>query len=356
MATIKEVAKEAHVSIATVSRILNNDQSIVVLDETRQRVLEVAKKLDYKPLRQRSRKQYVKKTIRTWKIGILTWNNTEDDKEDPYFKEIIDGIEEQAYELDMRIVQTVRLRRRTGEEKLHELDGIIVIGKSVADDIASLYPGKNIVFVDQNPDKARFDSVTSDLAQASENVLNHLLSLGHRRIGFIGGREFTQRTDGSEKQAVDQRLAHYIRYMKDRQLYEEGLVYLGNDEIGDWNSYAGYQLMREALRQENLPEAFFIASDPMALGAIRALHEKGLKVPQHTAIVSVDDIEYASYVTPPLTTTKLHSTQMGRTAAHLLRNRIEGRDVPLQVIVPTEMVIRDSCGWRKKHTEGEDVS
>ncbi|PRO67295.1 LacI family DNA-binding transcriptional regulator [Alkalicoccus urumqiensis] len=351
LATIREVAEAANVSIATVSRILNDDQSIVVLDETRQRVVEVARKMEYQPMKRRSKKAYVKKTVRAWKIGILTWNNTEDDQEDPYFREIIEGIQAKAEELEMHVEVTLRLRRLQGEGALEQLDGIIVIGKSTAEDIEALYPHPNIVFVDQSPDKSRFDSVLADLDQASENVLQHLMQLGHKKVGFLGGREMTQYLHQRNKEAVDPRLTYFIRFMKERNLYEEALVFLGDDTIGDWSSHAGYHMMKQALAQGELPSAFFAASDPIALGAIRALNEAGYSVPHDTAIVSVDDVEFAKYVTPPLTTTKLYGGQMGRTACSLLLERMEGRDVPLQVIVPTTMIVRESCGAKAAHSD-----
>lgn len=102
--------------------------------------------------------------------------------------------------------------------------------------------------------------------------------------------------------------------------------------------------MKKAIKKGDLPTAFFVASDPMAIGAIRALLESNIGVPDEVAIVSVDDIEMAAFVSPPLTTVKMYSEQMGRVAVNLILERISGREIPLKVEVPTKLIIRDSCG------------
>ncbi|AJD90304.1 hypothetical protein JMA_09870 [Jeotgalibacillus malaysiensis] len=347
MANIRDVANKSKVSIATVSRILNGDKNLVVLEETRERVLAAIEELEYKPVGGRGRKKQHQVVLPKRKIGLLTWNSEEDDKADPYFKEIMYGIEDKAKELNMDIVITRRLREWRQEDQLEEVDGIIVIGKSSAADIAEIYQGKNIVFIDQSPEKHNFDSVRPDLEQATEEALEHLMLLGHRSIGFIGGREFKERTLSKKLEVHDARFVHFRRYMLERNLYRDEYTFLGNDDVGDWTTKAGYELMKKAISQKRIPTAFFIASDPMAIGAMRALHEAGYRVPEDVSLASVDDIDFALYVTPPLTTTRLFSRQIGMSAVQLLKERIEGREVPLNVTVSTELKIRQSTGKRE---------
>lgn len=102
--------------------------------------------------------------------------------------------------------------------------------------------------------------------------------------------------------------------------------------------------MKAAIKQGNLPQAFFIASDPLAIGALKALQEAEISVPQQVALIGFDDIEMASFVSVPLTTVKIFTEQMGRTAVNLLMERINGRSIPIKAVISTKLIVRESCG------------
>lgn len=140
----------------------------------------------------------------------------------------------------------------------------------------------------------------------------------------------------------DERLSTYKRYIGEKKIENTQDSYVGEFTLSD-----GYALMQQAIAGGNLPQAFFIASDSMAVGALRALQEKNIKVPEDVAIVSFNDIEMAAYVNPPLTTVKVHTEQMGSVAVKLLLDRLAGREIPLKVTVPTELIVRESCGAKK---------
>lgn len=110
----------------------------------------------------------------------------------------------------------------------------------------------------------------------------------------------------------------------------------------------GYRLMKKAIDQGHLPEAFFIASDSMAIGALKALQEAGLQVPRDTAIVSFNGIEEAEFASTPLTTVKVYTEEMGRTGVKLLLDRLNGRTLPQHVTLPTTLIVRQSCGCTAK--------
>ncbi|SDY30759.1 LacI family transcriptional regulator [Evansella caseinilytica] len=340
MATIKDVAREANVSIATVSRVLNNDETLLVMEETRERILTIAKKLNYTPnRRKKSKSTNTRDATAAATIGILMWATKEDETNDPFFMSIREGIEKQCAELQVEIAKIVRLKTNI-EYDLNDLDAVIVIGRIDPAEVESVFADSSrIVYVNDSPDPLQYDSVIVDLEEATANVLKYFTSLGHNRIGFIAGQEYIQKFRTKEVFHEESRLKAYERYMKDNGLYNQNDLY-----IGDWTTVSSYELMKEAIRKGDLPTAFFIASDSMAIGAIRALHEGGKSVPGDVAVISVNDIELAAFMTPPLTTVKIYSEQIGRTAVNLLIEKLHGRDIPLKVVVPTKLIVRGSCG------------
>ncbi|MFC4766184.1 LacI family DNA-binding transcriptional regulator [Effusibacillus consociatus] len=344
MATLKDIALRANVSNATVSRVLNQDHTLSVTEETRQRILAIAEQLKYKPSRKRNIKHNVN-IEENAKLGLLLWCSQQEEYNDPYFLSIREGIEREFSDLGIEIAKTMRAGGNGSDFSVNELDGLIVVGKIAADDIEKIsMQMNNIVFVDYSPDPERYDSVVIDFGRATETAIEYLLNLGHKKIGYIGGRIYIG-THGSERRTElpDERLVTYEKIMKNRGLDHSNHFYLG-----DWTTTDGYEMMKRAIEKGNLPSAFLVASDPMAIGAVRALHEAGIKVPDDVAIVSFDDIELAQYVTPSLTTVKAFTEQMGRTAVNLLLERLNGREVPLKVVVPTKLVIRQSCGGERK--------
>lgn len=332
LATIKEIADKANVSIGTVSRVLNNDKTLTVLEETRERILNIAKELNY------TKKVKVRKNIsETHSIGIVMSISKEMEFDDPYFLTIRQGIEKQCLKVGIRIAEVVRV----GEGKLESLanySGVVIVGELNSERIIALQSyNKNLVFVNSSPNSEMFDSVISDLKGCAEKALNHLFHLGHKKVGFIGGVD-------TECQNKNQGCKEVRREVYEEILTKKGLLDEKNIYFANWSTANGYELMKKAIKKGDLPTAFFVASDPMAIGAIRALLESNIGVPDEVAIVSVDDIEMAAFVSPPLTTVKMYSEQMGRVAVNLILERISGREIPLKVEVPTKLIIRDSCG------------
>ncbi|GAB2699215.1 LacI family DNA-binding transcriptional regulator [Paenibacillus thermoaerophilus] len=340
MATIKDIAQQAHVSAATVSRVLNNDASLSVSEETRERIFMIAEQLNYKPSRIKRLKN--ENRLSRKEIGLFLWATPEDEKHDPYFLSIRRGIEMRCEELGIAIGKVMRGNSQPDIQPMDHLDGLIVVGSVDEQDISKLFRNKNaVVLVNHTEDLKGYDSVKLYFKQAVEDVMNHLFSLGHTEIGYIGGNEHIYKLGPDHKgQPVnDPRRVHFERIMKEKGWLKPEFVH-----TGEWTTNSGYEIMREMLKQPNRPTACFIASDPMAIGALRALHEQGVKVPEEMAIVGFDDIEVSAYVNPPLTTVKVYPEQLGKTAVQLLLERLEGREVPLHVTVATTLVVRDSCG------------
>lgn len=332
MATIKEIAKKAGVSSATVSRVLNYDASLSVSDEKRQRILEIAEELSYKPPRRRRGKQEAGK----YRIGLIHWYTMNQELDDPYYMSIRLGIEKICYEQSVEIVKIFNPASYDFHQ-LESVDGFIAIGKFTDQQISTFYEHTpNIVFVDSSPQEDRFDSVVIDFERAVINALDHLWAQGHRRIGYIGGREYI----GEENLALgERREAVFKTHMRTLGAYDADRVH-----VGLFLAESGYRLMKEALeRHPEMPQAFFVASDSIAIGALRAIHEFGYSVPNDVSIISFNDIPTSGFTVPPLTTIHVHKEFMGETAVCLLLERIvKKRDISKKVIVPTYLNCRES--------------
>ncbi|WP_238650352.1 substrate-binding domain-containing protein [Paenibacillus piscarius] len=326
MATIKDIAREAGVSAATVSRVLNNDPSLAVSEDTRSRVFAVAGKLGYKPSRVRQRKR--ESELGSKSVTLLLWCSAEEEREDPYFGSIRRGVELRCEELGLVLGQT--LRGRNAQATLRAGDGLIAVGGNFdPGELARLHPDPGTtVLVDQYLERPDYDTVRTHFRQAVDQALGHLLALGHRDIAFIGGANEDER-----------RRHHYMRVMQSQGCYDPALV-----RTGSWTSADGYRMMGELLSGTKRPTACFAASDPLAVGALRALHDRGIQVPAEMAVVGFDDIEMAGYVQPPLTTVRAYPEQMGKAAVQLLAERFEGREAPSHSIIGTKLIVRESSG------------
>ena len=341
MTTIKDIATLANVSTATVSRILNNDATLSVTDETRKKVLDVVNELDYKPLRKKSVK--AEKKIESFNIGLIFLN---DESVDPYFQSIRLGVEGTCSYFPINIVSAMVVGKSViTSEILSELDGLIVIGDIDTEEIKEIYyQNNNIVVVDYLPSNdSNVDVVISDFEDATKQILDYLLDLGHQDIAYVGGRGLVHGVvSGKMVEKVDVRKSTFEKIVKEKGLYNPSYVL---EE--DWGPANGYSLTKQLLEKGKFPSAIVVGSDPMALGVLRALHESGIHVPTDVSVVSFDDIEAAAYVNPRLSTVKVHGEEMGRAAVKLLYDRLLGRKIPMKVILPTELIIRDSTSSKK---------
>ena len=336
MATIKEIAKKAGVSTTTVSRVLNNDLTLSVAPKTRERIYQAAEELHYKAFKQKNRQQQ-RRSRTDHKIGIITECSYENEIEDPYFLTIRQGIEMACSKQGVMLNKIFRVG--DGEPiQLHALDGLIIIGKVSASLLSQVKNEmEHVVIVNYAPDTDHFDSIVIDFDSATNMALDYLASLGHDTIGFIGGKEYIA---NSNIESEEQRLQAYKRFMEKKK----GIATTDQDvHMGDFSMTEGYRLMKRAINKGYLPTAFFIASDSMAIGALRALQEAGLRVPEDVSIVGFNDIQVASFTNPPLTTVKVYTEQMGELAVKLLISKWKGRDLPIKVVVPTKLMVRESC-------------
>lgn len=328
MATIKDIAAKVNLSIATVSRVLNEDPTLSVGKETRERILQAAKELNYD-------KHLKKKLIRPLRIAIIQWYTEAEELNDMYYYTIRAGVEKA---IEQKQHEFIRLFQHTDRKSWETIDGIIAIGKFSDDQMKKFHEWNPcICFVDNRHAFPLYDSVVVDFDQATTEVLDHFLRKGHRKIGILAGQETF--TDGIEM-PTDPRLKSFRSYLMAYNLYQENYCLTGSFTVA-----SGYEMMKQAIYslKDELPTAFFCANDSIAVGALKALHEENISVPDRVEIIGFNDASVAKYVHPPLSTVKVPTTLMGETAVSTLEEKItQNRLVAKQVTLATELIFRQS--------------
>lgn len=334
MVTIKDIANTAKVSKATVSRVLNNDQNLSVTEETRKRILNISKELGYVPIKKRQAQRennLVKK-----EIGIIMYCSQEYEWEDVYFLSIRKGIENECIRKGLSVRNIIHLGDDT-MDRINEFDGVIVVGgpgeqeEKMLDEVM----GTNVVYVNKLYDTENHDIINIDFKKAIKSALDYLFSIGHTKVGYIGGKEYR----GQHGPEIENpRKVAFQKIMEDKGHYNPDFVHLSDKFLMN----DGYQCMKKVLLSKHLPTAFFMASDAMAMGALRALHEENVKVPEDVSIISFNDIDMAKYTQPSLTTIKIYTEDMGKLAVNLLLDRFDGRTIPINVLVPSKLIVRES--------------
>lgn len=333
--TSRDVARLAGVSRTTVSLVLNDVPNARISPETRRRVLEAARQLGYRP----NAAARSLASQRAMTVGLVLCHPEEHVYTDPYLPQVLLGITSALRNTDYRLLieaapdpQAADYAALAVEKRI---DGFIISGPRM-DDTALLrlhQDGFPLVLLGTLPG-VDIPSVDVDNARAAYTAVHHLVRLGHRRIGMI--------TNGPLRYTASQeRLAGY------RQALERHGIPFNPDLVveGNFTAASGEIAMQRLLEVRPLPTAVFVASDTVALGALRLLRERGLRVPEDIALVGFDDIPLAAYVDPPLTTVRLPAYELGREAAQMLLTLVEKRPLPrTRVLLDTSLVVRASCG------------
>lgn len=330
MATIKDIASIAGVSISTVSRVLNFDETLNVSDSTRQKILKIADELEYTSSTKKKKNKKNNKTA-----GIICWCNYEEELADPYYLSIRLTVERLCSE---KCINLIRLDENIDIKLVKDLSGIIVIGNYYTDMVEQMAEyNDNIVYVDYSPDENKYDSVIIDKKKATFDLLNYLYDLGHRRIGLIGGKDLNE---NYENITIDERDIEYQYFMKCKGIYDPRYIYPAKR----LNFKNGYELTEKMLKEKERPTAVFVENDTMAVGAYKAISEAGLVIPDDISIVGFNDQPSAKYMVPSLTTVKLSTEYLASAAVDLLIENIEGsREYKKKVIIPTKFKLRKSC-------------
>lgn len=316
--TIKEVARQAKVSTATVSRVINNDPR--VKRDTRERVLDVMKRANYhpNPLAQGLSRG------RARVLGVVT--HPDPDMKAHYFVETLRGINAALSNNPYTLIIN---------PPHHDVTGYLLLAPAEGDPTLKLAAEKQIPTVLLNSASARFSCVDLDNVTAAYETVSHLLKLGHRNVAIINGNLGV--SNGKDRfEGYKKALADHGRPL-DKSLIAEGA----------FDDAKGYAAMKHLLAAQPRPTAVFAANDHMAFGAMKAVQEAGLRVPQDVAIAGFDDVDASSFVTPSLTTVRQPFFQMGFEAARYLAEAVTGQNsgfLPRRILVQGKLIIRQSCG------------
>jgi LacI family transcriptional regulator len=330
---LKDIAEQLGVSVATVSRALNDKPGVA--DDLRRRVLELAAELDFTP-------NMVARSLngaRTGAVGFVVHHHDFPFSSDPFYFVILRSVERALAQEDYHVIlSTVGDKSGLQTDDLRivrerRVDGLILAGPDIdaALVLSVAQHGLPVVLVDNALERTPLDCVLSDNREGARAVVEHLLEHGHEQVAFIGGP--------SSWLSTRERQAGYEEAMREAHL-ETTVIHESATTIATGVA-AGRRLFHSATR----PTAVFAVNDVMAVGLIRAVREAGLRVPADVAVAGFDDISLAEVSDPPLTTVRIAKELMGELAARQLLQLIKTeRQLPVKTTAATTIIIRASCG------------
>ncbi|WP_173917631.1 LacI family DNA-binding transcriptional regulator [Halobacillus sp. Marseille-Q1614] len=321
MSTLKDVAKRAKVSVATASYVMNGSE--LITKPTKDKVMQAAKELGYRPNGNAKNLKKKKTNI----IGLFLSGFT-----GPFFNELLEGIQDtvikQGYEM---VVCASDDKHRLLVERY--VDGAIILNYHISNELLDSLASEKfpIVVLDRELENPYIRQILLPNKLGMSYTVNHLVEQGHKRIGFIGGS--IESFDGESRlEGFKEVLTHH------------GFTFNPDDLIrADFTEISGLLSMNKFLEDhDDYPTAFVSANDEMAMGAIKAVQKKGLKVPEDMAFVGFDDIDLARYFQPPLSTVRVQKKQWGQTAAKTLFNMLEKDGDDSEEETPIEFIPRQS--------------
>lgn len=333
MASLKDVARKANVSLMTVSRVVNNYP--FVNSETRNRILAIIQELNYSP-------NAIARALngqRTRNIGVML-PQKEYFLTAPFYTELLARLEEhlqpKGYHLFFGSMNpehgsggySLLFRRKL-------IDGLVVFAPKTNDAgllqlVEEKYP---FIVVHGRSLDIEYPSVDVDNKQGTSTILRHLLDLGHRRIGFVTGRL-------DEINAVD-RFGTYKAALE-----QEGIAFVGSLVApGDWTLESGYRSFAQLYESQEPPTAILCSNDQMAIGLLKAAHDRGVTVPDEVSIAGFDDIRFASFVSPALTTVRQPLELIAQAAADLILEQTEKKEgANRRILLAPQLIVRSSTG------------
>lgn len=324
--TIQDVAKTAGVSVSTVSRVLNG--KVDVASETQDRILSVIEDLGYTTnLAARSMRSQKKNLV-----GLIM-----PDIAYPFAIEVMKGVNRAIAESDFDLlVYTTGDVRKSGRA-FHEQKYVSLLTNSISDGVILVAPVAGefnvdapIVSIDPLVSNPNYSSVHATNYQGAMDAMEYLLGLGHRRIGYISGRE--------ELESSNRRLMGYRAALENAGIpIDESLI-----ASGDYTTETGVSGARELLGLENPPTAIFSSNDQMAMGVFQVAEEMGIRIPEDLSVVGFDNITESKYM--GLTTVDQFISDMGYVATHMLLKLINNEKLESETYrMQTRLVVRNSC-------------
>lgn len=343
MATIKEIAERAGVSIGTVSNVISGNR--YVSTSLKERVTDAIRELDYHP-------NHIARSLKVKQTNML--GMVIPDIMNPFFPELMRGAEDASRDRKYLLVTANTDERIEREQNVlsvlrsHRVDGFLIAiapGHGTMTHLRNAAEtGTPIVFLDRVPPGIGMDSVTIDNVKGAQDCVRHLIRCGHREIAMITG-SLSLEIGRARLQGYEQALME-AGIPVDQSLLLEG----------DFREDSGYRLGKEVMLRHHRPTALFVSNGVMTLGLLQALDEIGLGCPQDIAIATFDDLPFGRAFHPRLTCVAQPTYELGFKGASLLINRIEGKlpDSPVQLQLASELKIREStAGCTIQRAESE---
>lgn len=334
--TLKEIAREAGVSISTVSRVINQSNSNAASKEVQDHIWEIVRRTGYTP-------NSSARNLKTGTGGLISepshsiaclFARTPDAITDPFFSQLARNIEKEAFKqnyilkysftsIDIRHPSTFHLIAN------NQVDGVAILGRCDKQMLSFLKKYFNhVIYSGLNSLNAKYDQILCEGVKASEAAVEYLIKLGHREIAYVGETKDEERYTG------------YISTLQKHNIPVQN-EYISNVILSSEGGYSGTKALLERTRDMT---AVFCPNDLTAIGAMRALQEAGLKIPQDISVISIDDIDMAQYLSPMLTTIHVPLDEMGKTTAKILIDRIQGgHHLPMKISLPFYLAVRESC-------------
>jgi DNA-binding LacI/PurR family transcriptional regulator len=329
--TIRDVARQASVSVATVSRYIN--QNAPVSPEVAERLDKVMTELRYVP--HAAARHLASRKTRV--VGLLL-NNLHND----FFVPLLNGVEgvirQKGYNLIIATYHADSRKQMNPPIGPHNTDGLLVFSDGLFDeDLTNLNAsGFPMVLVHRTPPPSTpIPSVTVENMEITQQLIDHLIQAhGRRRIMFLRGPEY-------QEDSLKREMGYKSALQANGIPFDEKLIL-----NGEFERDIAYQVMDHFLENGNRVafDAVFTGDDDAAIGVLRALHKHGLKVPEDIAVIGFDDLGFAPFLNPPLTTVRAPTESVGRIAAERLFDLLENQTSDEVVILPTEIIFRRSCG------------
>lgn len=330
MVTIKDIARRAGVSPSVVSRALNNKYG--VKESTRQKILALAREMDYYP--NAAARRLV--TRKSGMIGVMMADISE-----PFYAQIIKGMEYVASQTGYTLLFSNsydNLEKTTVFQKMivaENVDGLVIVGSNRQDTKFTwtlLEKKIPFVLIERNLKHENVNCIWIDNVKAAYLATKFLLDKGHKKIAHIAGN--------IHNQVTMERLTGYKQALSESgEANVEPYIFYGNYFCQD-----GYTAMQSVLREYPDCTGVFVANDSMAYGALQAIHEAGLAVPEDIAVVGFDDLEFSAFANPPLTTIRQPRYEMGKKSMEILTSILHGEEKSgINLCLPFELIIRSSA-------------
>ena len=315
MVTLKNLSEITGYSIATISRVLNNDKTLRASEETKKIIKTVAKTSGYKTLQSKKNKQKIKSSLyNRCCLGIIEPSNIQEHIQDPYYLYLKGFVEQECFN---KKIETVKIQYNPKSKKYNffpnkKVDGIITIGHFSVKEIDDMKKiTKNIVFLDCAPHDGNYSSVIVDLKLGLKRGVDYLISCGHKNICFAGPK--TAPNIFKELELEIKRVA-FLEYIKEKNISEN--CSLLECERSTESAYENTKLFIEK-NIKNLPTVFLAVNESVALGILNALKEKNIKVPEEISVLSYNNTIFSTFITPPLSSISIDSEYMAQTAVEL---------------------------------------